>query len=180
MSDNRFLPLGMAQVLIAAAAMTRPADTTAYAVGDLVANNTAAGSVAPLVFANVGRGAFREGGRIIGARILKTTNVVANAQFRLHLFTGAVPVVANGDNGAFAPNDASLANWAGSIDITCDVASAGRAIGRGNPAAAQPNGVPFHCPDPNALTLWGLLEARAAYTPGNAEAFTVSLDIFQE
>lgn len=179
MSDNRFMPVGMAQITVAATAMTRPADTTAYASGDLVANSTTAGSVAPLQFQNIVRAPGRMGGRVIGARIFKTTQGTANAAFRIHLFS-ALPAVANGDNGVFAPTDAALANWIGSLDVTVDVASAARAIGRGNPAAAQQNGVPFRLASPDTPTLFGLLEARGAYTPGNAEAFTVSLDVLQE
>src|SRR5688572_29350805 len=37
-------------LVAASATFNRPADTTAYSIGDLVANNTAAGSVTPLSF----------------------------------------------------------------------------------------------------------------------------------
>ena len=40
----------MSFISIATASFTRPADTTAYASGDLVANSTTAGSVIPMTF----------------------------------------------------------------------------------------------------------------------------------
>ncbi|HEX8415643.1 MAG TPA: hypothetical protein VF637_17450, partial [Sphingomicrobium sp.] len=78
---------------------TRPADAAAYLVGDLIANSTTAGSVAPMQFAaariNAGTGNIRR------ARILSSAVTDANQQLRLHLFRNA-PTSTVGDNGVFA------------------------------------------------------------------------------
>jgi len=94
------------------ATFTRPADTTAYASADLVANSTTAGSVTPMSFA-VGRP--NAGGQIRRVRIVKSGTSAANATFRLHLYS-ASPTVANGDNGAFSTDKA--ANYNGFVDVT--------------------------------------------------------------
>lgn len=86
------------------ASFVRPADTTAYAVGDLVANNTSAGSVTPMSF-TVGRDAD-SGGMIRRIRLRKTGTSVSNALFRLHLYS-ASPTPSNGDNGAWLTNQAA-------------------------------------------------------------------------
>jgi hypothetical protein len=185
MSDSRFLPIGLAQVQLDAAVLTRPADTTAYASGDLIANSTTAGAVAALQFQNATRAPGRLDGRIIGARIRKSTVTTANGVFRLHFFNSNPVATAptNGDNGVFAPAAVVLAAWVGFIDIDFTaqaVVSASNATARGFPAAVAPNGIPFSLLNPDTPTLFGLLEARGAYAPGNAETFHVSVDLLQE
>src|SRR5689334_10112995 len=70
-------------IAVAAASFTRPADTTAYASGDLVANNTSAGSVTPMTFAAAR--AADKGFMVRRARMKKSTTGTTGAQFRLHL-----------------------------------------------------------------------------------------------
>jgi hypothetical protein len=160
------------------ASFTRPNDTTAYASGDLVANNTAAGSVAAMAF-QVARS--REGSfAIIGARIRKSGVAVANASFRLHLYRSASnsstgPTVANGDNAAWSSNGA--AEYLGSIDITVDKAFTDGAAGDGVPVASSVATEQAVKLDGRDTRLFGLLEARAAYTPAANEVFTVTLEI---
>lgn len=189
MSDNRFLPIGIAQDVLTQT-FTRPADTTAYASGDLVANSTTAGSVVSLLLANAGRaGANRLGGRILSARLLKSTATLTAATFRVHFFTAA-PTVTNGDNGAFVIADASLPNYLGAIDIDMSStgplvqASSARVIGRGYPAGVANNlgtdGIPFQLTDASNPSIYALVEARGAYAPGNAEVFTLYVDVQQE
>jgi hypothetical protein len=142
---------------IVAAKFTRPSDTTAYASGDLVANSTTAGSVVPLSFP------VAPGGRQIRrVRIQTSSTNVTNAAFRLHLY-GASPVPANGDNGAWSTSKA--ADYLGSIDVTVDKAFTDGAVGT---ATGEIN---FGGP-----TLFGLIEARGAYTPTSAGVFNVSLE----
>lgn len=147
---------------IITATLTRPADTTPYAAGDLVANSTTAGSVTPLTF-NAGASQ----GSVLFARIRKTNTGVSNAVFRLHLFTVS-PTVTNGDNGAFLASGPT--GYLGWIDIVVDKAFASGAYGDG---VADFLDVPFVL----AGTLYGLLESRLAYPPGNAEVFTVEIGV---
>ncbi len=162
-------PLRGRGMLVLSNNFTRPADTTAYAVFDTVANSTTAGSVNALSYtaARYAGGS----GFITGARIAKTTASIVNAQFRLHIFDAA-PTLANGDNGAFST---TMSGYIGSIDVTCtqafsDPAAFGRASGS-NP--------PIMFDKLTGQTLYVIVQALAAYTPGNAEVFTVSLEIEQ-
>jgi hypothetical protein len=118
---------------------TRPADTTAYAAGDLVANSTTTGSVVPLAFTS----AVREEGcrfRIERIRLRKSGAVLTNASFRVYLFR-ASPTVSVGDNGALnassvlAIDDVQhLVGWA---DITLDRSATLGATGRGVPSTGS-------------------------------------------
>lgn len=144
---------------------TRPADTTAYTAGDLVANNVTAGSVVPISWVMPLGATFA----VHGIRIFKSTTVATNASFRLHLYA-ALPTVANGDNGAWSSSQASM--YLGNISATmlaftdgCSFASPiipviSLNICRGTVAAR---------------TIYGLLEVTAAYTPGSAETFSTQL-----
>lgn len=144
---------------------TRPADTTAYASGDLVANSTTAGSVAPIVLTTVQEaGGSRSVQRV---RLSKSGTSVTNASFRLHLYNVA-PTCANGDNGAWSTTGAS--GYLGSVDVTIDKAFTDGATG--STALSGANFV-FD----QAAALYGLLEARAAYTPISGEVFTVNVDV---
>lgn len=145
----------------------RPADTTAYASGDLVANSTTAGSVTPMSFA-VAREAGL-GGMIRRARIRKTGTGVTNALFRLHLYSSS-PTPSNGDNGAWLTNQA--ANYIGAIDISVDKAFTDGAAGNGVPGVGSE--INF-----TSDTIYGLLEVRGAYAPASGETFTVSLEALQ-
>jgi hypothetical protein len=157
--------------IVASSNFNRPADTTAYAVGDLVANNTTAGSVTPLSW-TLGR--VNDGYVTIRrARLKKSTTGVTNAQFRLHLF-GATPTVTNGDNGAWLPTQSTYLGW---IDITLDKVFSDAAEGIGVPTVGSEIIAPCLS---GAQTIKGLLEARAAYTPGNAETFTVEIEALQD
>jgi hypothetical protein len=157
----------------ASANFTRPADTTTYAQGDLVANSTTAGSVTPLALtaARVSGG----GGVIRKLRLIKSTASLTNAQFRVHLYN-ALPTVANGDNAAFSTPGAL--NYIDAFDVTMDQAFTDGAAGFG---------FPRHGPDvsfklASGQAVYALIEFRGAanYTPGNAEMFTVIAELQQD
>lgn len=155
---------------VASANFTRPADTNAYALGDLVANNTTAGSVAPMQFtvARVAAGS----GMIRRARLKKSTAGLTNAQFRLHLYT-ASPTVTNGDNGAWLT---TLSGYIGAYDFTLDRAFSDGAYGSAVPLVGGEMAFKLS----SGQIIYGLLEARAGYAPGNAEVFTVELEVYQD
>jgi len=155
-------------ISLVSATFTRPADTTAYASGDLVANSTTAGSVVPMTFAlsDLGRG-----GMIRRCRIRKSGTSVTSASFRLHLYTTASITCANGDNGAWSTNQA--VNYVGAFDITVDRAFTDGASGNGVPLVG--NEINF-----GLNNYYGLLEARGAYTPANGEVFTVELEVLKD
>lgn len=150
------------------ASFVRPANTTAYVSGDLVANNVTAGNVTPMSFAS-GRDEGDLGGMIRRVRLRKTGTALTGASFRLHLYSAA-PAPSNGDNGVWLTDGA--ANYVGSLDVTCDKAFTDGAAG---------NGVPTSGAEINFLSavLYGLLEARGAYTPASGESFTLTLEMLQ-
>lgn len=147
------------------ASFTRPADTTAYASGDLVANSTTAGSVVPLTVsaANLagGEAAVRR------VRLMKSGTGVTNAAFRVHLYRES-PVPANGDNGAWSTDEAG---WLGAVDVTIDKAFTDGAVGVA--AAAAGAEIAFD----RATALYALIEARGAYTPASGEVFTLEAEV---
>jgi len=157
------------------ASFTRPNDTTAYAIGDLIANSTTAGSVTPMSFANVARVAAGAAS-IIKARLSKTGTSTATAfAAKLHLFS-ASPTVTNGDNGAFLPNQA--ANYLGAFEFglaNAQVFSDGVSVN-----GITQTGYPVTVDLSSGTTVYGLLEARGAYTPTAQEVFTVTLEVEQE
>jgi hypothetical protein len=144
------------------ATVTRPADTTAYASGDLVANSTTAGSVTPLSFTDFARAGA--GAKVRRVRIDASKADITNASFRVHLYTSS-PTVANGDNGAIS---STASGWVGSVDVTV-----GQLFSNGASGAATTE------INAKATTLYGLIEARGAYTPASGGTFTVTLEVEQ-
>lgn len=159
---------------IPSASFSRPADTTAYALGDLVANSTTAGSVVPmsLTVARVNAGT----GQILRARLSKSGTSVTNASFRVHLFKTAPATVTNGDNGAFSVSGVA-AGYLGFADITTDQAFTDGCSGRAIPYTGAP--ILFQS-GAAVQTIYALIEARGAYTPVSAETFTVELEVVQD
>jgi hypothetical protein len=151
-----------------AATLTRPGDATPYAANDAVTNSTSAPS--PIEFplsARVDGGS----GLIVGARLTKSTNVVAAAQFRLWLYS-ATPSGTPNDNAAFAQAWANRDKRIGYVDFLSPVAGAD-CFGT---LSAQP--MPFKLA--SGQSLYGIIQALAGYTPGNAENLRVELAVCQD
>lgn len=142
------------------ASYTRPADTTAYTSGDLVANSTTAGSVTALSF--IVPSLSKNVGMIRFVRLRTNNATVTNGSFRAHFFNTSPLAPTNGDNGAFVPN--GMSGYLGSADITL---IGGVSAGAGVATAAIPV---TGCTDD---TVYGLLEARGAYTPASGEILRV-------
>jgi hypothetical protein len=145
----------------ASASFTRPSNTTAYAAGDLVANNATAGSVTPMTLS------WPNGQNFAARNItLKKTKVdLTNASFNVWFF-GASPTVTNGDNGAFAGDFlSSILFEPVRVDFAATATGAG-VIGTslfGDNLLILP------------ATCYALLEALGAYTPASAEVFTLDV-----
>jgi hypothetical protein len=145
----------------------RPANTTAYADNDLVANSTTAGSVVPLDF-NLGGG----GGHIVRVVLRKSGTTTTNADFTIRLFE-ASPTVANGDNG---PISHDYARHIMTLAIGQMVAGTDDAYVIKN--LGETGGV-FYAGGLHVAErrIFALVEANAAYTPASAEEFTLELTI---
>lgn len=158
---------------------TRPGDTTPYSSGDLVANSTTAGSVVATEIKHIGNKPL--GTAIIRRAVVRKSGTgTTNAAFRVHLYRSSVITFANGDNGAWSTN--GVANYLGALDITEMRAFTDGAYGAGVPVAGSELMIKFGV-DANSVgvnSVWAVLEARGAYTPGNAEVFTIGLDLIDE
>ncbi len=150
---------------------TRPSDTTTYAVGDLIANSTTAGSVTPLILP-VAR-IPDKAATIRRVRLKKSGTSTTNAQFRAHFYK-ASPTVSNGDNGAWLTTEST---YIGSFDITMNRVFSDGAKGIGIPSVGSEL---ILVPNAGSTDVFALLEALAAYTPTSAEVFTLTAEAFQD
>lgn len=166
------LPVGASTVV--KASFTRPANTTAYATGQLVANSTTAASVVPLNFtvSRMQNSSFS----IRRVRLKKSGTSVTNASFRVHLFNAVPTVATTGDGGTVTSVVSGSANAIGRFDVTIDQAYADGSNGSGVPTAG---GEVTALPATGTQLIYALVEAKGAYTPVSGEVFTVELEILQ-
>ena len=152
------------------ATFTRPNDTTAYAAGDLIANSTTAGSVTLMSWKLQNAMWLRR------ITIRKSDPDIVLASFRLWLTPDSAITFSNGDNGALSIATSTLAIAdAQAFDVIVDQTLTG--AGDIGVATFDP-GLIAIAPASFANgqgTLYGFLEARAAYTPAAQEVFTISL-----
>lgn len=149
-----------------AATITRPADTTAYAAKDAVADSTSAPTV--LTFSKIAR-LPGSSGYIVKARLM-TNQSTNTARFRLHLYHTA-PTAIN-DNAAHTLLWANRANRVGYIDFP-----AAQTEGTGSDAANSQNDtvrMPFVCASASRH-LYGLLETLDAFTPASGQIIYIEL-----
>lgn len=184
--------IGSAPVVTATYA--RPADNTAYSIGDLIGNSGTAASVVPVIFASAAR-ATSGTGRITGARCTVTaaSGTIVLPAFDLLLFNPitSIPFAAAGypaDNAALAISAAAYNQCLGVLQFS---ATAWRNNAGGTSAAGdvlyQTAGfvnrpyVPFNLAAAAGSTLVGLLQAQNTWTPtGVVNTFVFNLDIEQD
>lgn len=158
------------------ASFSRPADTTAYAAGDRIANATSGAVVLEVP------GVFREPGELVTIDRLvlrKSGNSLTNAQFRAYLFN-TLPVSSAQDNAAFSSSGTltvnDVAGMYGPFAVTMDNAGTAGARGSGIPAAGSSITIQGGSVSGHETSLWVLLDAAAAYTPVSGETFTLEID----
>ncbi len=170
--DNKLTDLNTYNVVTAS--FTRPADTANYATGDLIANSITAGSV---VVPSAALARANDIPFIIQRlRLHKSTNTTNNAKFRVHFYR-AIPAVTNGDNGALSTTQTLHKIGFVDIDMTADTTGNDGAYGIG--AFTQGTGA-LCLPSTGTQNIFWLIEARAGYSPGNAEVFTAQFEVFQD
>lgn len=148
------------------ATFTRPADTTAYSIGDLIANSTTAGSVTRMSFTGATLTGAGGEGYIVSVAAQKSTSTAASV--RAH-FLKTDHAVTNGDNGALLFTSLDPDNYIGYVDLYF-TGTAEDTIGTGG------NEVAFsECRLPYTLssgdTIYAVLQARTAFTPANAGTY---------
>lgn len=160
---------------IVTGAIIRPADTIAYAVGDLIGASTAANNASNIITI-AGASRITGGtGRII--RIRGTTNDPTFAgTLRFHFFKTAVaPAV--GDNGALAGAVANYINYYGSADVTLANIAAGSILSdgaKGFMAFSPP--IAFDVVD-GTSDIFMMIETRTAFTPKSGQRFSAALEM---
>jgi len=164
---------------VASSSFTRPADTTAYASGDMVANSTTAGSVSPMSLTVARKSQWT--GKILRARLSKSSTGMTNPNFRVHFFKIS-PTTSAGDNApAFYPAANAInglaSGYIGACDIVMDQQFSDGASGRGSPLVGS---AMIFDTAAASQTIYALIEARGAYAPGNAETFTLTLEVDQD
>lgn len=149
----------------------RPANTTAYSAGQLVANSVTAGSVTPTPITVIP--AAPGGGAIWRARLYTTELALpSDMQFHVDLWTAA-PTFTNGDGGTYAVATGA-ANWLGSFQIPMTQAADGA---YGVAAPDIPPAIRFAIA---AGTIVWTLRADVGYTPGSGKSYNLVLEISQD
>jgi hypothetical protein len=155
--------------------LTRPGDTISYTAGDQVAAGTAAPDA--LVF-DVGRG-NGGAGVIVSAIAIDTFNQATKPQLQLMLFDGTAAPTLQGDNVAWAPTDADLANAFAKIEFSSWTVG-GTTVGTNGNCFSDVTGlsIPFKC-GAAVNHIWGAMVERGSYAPGSAEAWTIRLGVMR-
>lgn len=161
-----------APTVLRGATFTRPANTTAYAFGQTIANSVTAGSVTPMPFAICPANGVPV--YIIKARIYYQTSgnagiaLTAGQILRLHLF-GQSPTVAAGDGATFSN---TMVNWMGTLTGSFTYDGTDWSVGELAPDFASF----VECnPAGGSSTIYGLLESRGAWTPTSGGIIFVDL-----
>lgn len=166
--DTRFFAVA------AAAAVTRPANTTAYSANDAVSDNGTAGSVTPITFtvADTNDAPLS----VERMRLMSTDTGLSGVSFRAWLFNSdptANSGVGGGDNAAFSQKQAGFVGT---------LSGAFRAFSDGYGAVLVPDeGSRIICnPSSGGKTLYALLQTLTGFTPSaNSTTFTARIEGFQ-
>lgn len=153
---------------------TRPANTTAYTVGDMVSADAAA-TTPNLSFASCASD-IAGSGYIVGARV-RTDKKDMAAALRLWIFSASDATVV-GDNVAGQILWANRAKVVGYIDLPTSGTGADSTNSTGAFAQNFDVRIPFTC-GAASQALYGVLEARTAFTPASGQGFYVELAIDQ-
>lgn len=152
------------------ASFTREANATPYTAGDVV--SAAAALVVPaMVFPTASR-FFGGSGNIVAARVVTNTKSVT-PRFRIHLFSDNTATV-SGDNLPHRELYADLSKRCGYFDMPAMIT--GSDVTNSDMSRALLSGmkIPYNCA-PQNMSLFVVLEALDAFTPGSGSAFSLVL-----
>ena len=154
--------------------LIRPADTTAYAQNDLIANSTTAGNV---------RAPFFSAPRVPGGSfILRRFRLLTNLTTGFSTFQGLVefwskmPTFTNGDNAAYAVATGAL-SYLGRSTTSVATQVADGAYCEGDPDVGSEFGIKLGSGD---AVFWSLKEVDATgFTPISGQRFILVPEIYQ-
>ena len=160
---------------VIATAKTRPANTTAYTVGDVINESTTVGT--GWVFDDVVR-KIGGSGTIKRVYINDSAFVATNLSAELFLFDTIVGV--DNDNATNTITDAEMLTCVAVVPVSTS-RPATITAGAGGNALLESAAVdiPFRCTG-SSTTLFGVLIAKNAYVPVSGEIFTIRLLIKQD
>lgn len=167
-SDQTPIP-GIGYLVTVSTDVTRPADTTAYAINDGLSDSISAPTTGGFTFSNCAR--ISGGAGIITDAIICASGAQATPlQGEIWLFTAAVTAV--NDNAAFTTvTDSEIKTCVGKIPFTQEAA------GVNNFAHTQNLNIGFVTS--GSANLRFLIRVKNAYVPVSAEVFTFILKIIQ-
>lgn len=148
--------------------VTRPADTTAYAINDALSDSTSAPTSGGFTFTSAAR-VSGGSGIITDAWICTSADAATPIQGEIFLFDQAVTNI--NDNAAFAISDAEAKTCVGIIPFAL------QDIGNNGAAHVQNLSIGFTCS--GSANLRFLIRVKNAYAPANAEVLTFKLKALQ-
>lgn len=144
--------------------VTRPGDTTAYAIGDCISNSTSAPTSGGFTLSNAAR---KSGGSVLitDCWVCSSADPATRLSGEVWLFNQAVTNV--NDNSAFVVSDSEIKTCRGVIPFSL--------FDAGNNGFCHINGLNILVTCVGTADIRFMLRSRTAYTPANAEVFTITL-----
>jgi len=155
--------------MISKATITRPANTTAYAAGDVINGD---GVTIPIELPVNG-----EKDLVILATHLMSSNEASTPAIDIYFFSESFTIAA--DNAAFAPSDSQIKSFLGKVSHTEWSAFAACKISDSPAASINLPNVSYDSDmtATNGTSVYAVLVAAAAYTPISGEEITVKIDL---
>jgi hypothetical protein len=148
--------------------VTRPADTTAYAVADAISNSTSAPTSGGFTIANAGR---QSGGSCLITDVIVSSDAAPATRLSGEIFIFDQSVTNINDNTAFAVSDTERKNMIAAIPFSL--------FNLGNNGIAHVTGLSILCTCVGSADLRFLLRARNAYTPASGEVLSFTFKFLQ-
>lgn len=160
--------LALPGLVVCSTDITRPADTTAYAIDDALANSTSAPTTGGFTLSGAAR--VSGGAGIITDLIITSSNDPATKlQGEIWIFDRAVTAV--NDNAAFAVSDAEIKTCVAKVPFVLEDA--------GNNGFYHATNLNIGFVANGSADLRFLVRVKNAYTPASAEVLTVVAKILQ-
>jgi len=148
----------------ARAEITRAANTTAYAAGDII-NGSGLTVPIPLSVARQANGR----GEITQVLLETDLATITNGDIRVHFFRESHTLAA--DNAAFASLHANRANYLGFVTLPTLIAMGGGAAAKDDDLR-----IPFQASS-SSEKIYAVLEALGAYTPASGQVISLSVGV---
>jgi hypothetical protein len=146
--------------------VTRPADTTAYAVNDCISDSTSAPTSGGFTFAAAAR-VSGGAGIIRGYQVCTSNDPATTLIGEIFVFTTSATNV--NDNAAFVISDTEVKTLVAKLPFNLED------IGNNGFYAASGLGIRYTCSGSDDLRF--MIRAKNAYTPASAEVLTFTLEV---